>query len=531
MYIPFIGPTYLTRSKNMDVERCINFYPEKSEVEAGKSKVALIGCPGKRPWLQLPQAGIRGVWLVPGEQIGVTDRLFVVASNTLYEISKSGGVTNRGTLRSVSGLVGMSNNNQQLMITDGAFIYILCLTRYTYTISNFAVTVPPTSPTPPAGTLIDYNAGNNTYTYQVSANTFTTVLPNTTDDVGNPNSPQAGETCTYMDSYLITHQSGTAAFSISDNNNGLSWDGLDTAQKEGSPDPIVAVAAFHRNLVIFGQYSSELWYDAGTGTFPLAPIQGVYMETGCAAPFSICNIDNTIYWVGYDKKGWGMVFKLNGYLPQRVSNHSIEKIINDAGTATQINAYAYQEEGHSFIVINAPNLGTTLVYDASQEMWHERQSIDYSGNLTRDRAGFHSFAFGQHIYFDYQTSDVYIGSLNYYTDGTQPMRSIRVSPHMHKDLKYIFFRSLQIDMETGVGLDGSPATGVNPQAILKYSNDGGYTWSKEYYCPIGAIGAKKARVRFKNLGRARDRVWWFEVVDPVKRVLVDATMDAQEGNS
>ena len=530
MYIPFIGPTYQGRSKTMDAERCINYYPEKSEVEAGKSKISLIGCPGKRPWIQLPKAGIRGVWLVPGEQLGVTDRLFAVASNILYEVARDGSVTARGTLRSVSGFVGMANNNQQLMITDGSFIYILCLVQYTYTISNFALTVPQTYPVQPAGTLLSYDATNNVYTYVVPANTFTTVLPNTIDDVGNPNTPQAGSTCTYMDSYLVTHENGTATFSISDNNNGLSWDGLDQAQKEGSPDQIVAVAMFHRNLIIFGQYTSEIWYDSGATTFPFAPIQGVYMETGCAAPFSVCNIDNTVYWVGYDKKGWGMVFKLNGYLPQRVSNHAIEKVINDTGSAPLINAYAYQEEGHSFIVINAPNLGTTLVYDASQDMWHERQSIDFSGNLTRDRAGFHAFAFGQHLYFDYQTADVYTGSLNYYMDGVQPLRRIRISPHMHKDLKYIFFRSLQIDMETGVGLDGSPAIGADPQGILKYSNDGGYTWSKEYYCSLGKIGAKKARVRYKNLGRARDRVWWFEIVDPVKSVLVDAVMDAQEGN-
>ena len=525
MYVPFVGPSYEARSKNIDAERCINMYCEKTEVEDGKSKISLISCSGKKPWIQLPQAGVRGSWLVPGENLGVTDRLFAVASNTLYEIMQNGTVVTRGTLRTTSGFVGLSNNNQQLMITDGVYIYILCLTQFTYTIQGITGIVPP------AGSVVSTNATQNTSTVVVPANTFTTVLPNTTDDQGNPNSPLAGSTCCYMDSYLITHKNGTATFGISDNNNGLSWDGLDQAQKEGSPDQIVAVAMFHRNLVLFGQYTSEIWYDSGSTTFPFAPIQGVFMETGCAAPFSVCNIDNTIYWVGYDKKGWGMVFKLNGYLPQRISTHAIEKMINETGSAPLINSYAYQEEGHSFIVINAPNLGTTLVYDAATQLWHERQSIDFSGNLNRDCVGFHSFAFGQHILFDYQTADVYIGSVDFYTDGAQPLRRIRVSPHMHKDLKYIFFRALQIDMETGVGLDGNPAVGTNPQAILKYSNDGGYTFGNEIYRSLGAIGQKKTRVRYTNLGRARDRVWWFEVADPVKVVIMDATLDALEGNS
>ena len=35
-------------------------------------------------------------------------------------------------------------------------------------------------------------------------------------------------------------------------------------------------------------------------------------------------------------------------------------------------AYAYQEQGHTFYVLNFPTAGATWVWDVTTDVWHER---------------------------------------------------------------------------------------------------------------------------------------------------------------
>ena len=73
---------------------------------------------------------------------------------------------------------------------------------------------------------------------------------------------------------------------------------------------------------------------------------------------------------------------------------------------------------------------------------------------------------------------------------------------------------------------------INPQVILKWSDDGGFTYGNEHLRPIGRIGQNKYRIRWPgSLGRARDRVWWIEVDDPIKIELINAYLDATPGLS
>ena len=80
--------------------------------------------------------------------------------------------------------------------------------------------------------------------------------------------------------------------------------------------------------------------------------------------------------------------------------------------------------------------------------------------------------------------------------------------------------SIQVDFETGVGTQSGQ--GVNPQAMLQWSNDGARTWSNEHWASFGAIGKYKTRARWRRLGRARDRVYRLVVSDPCKVVILGA---------
>jgi hypothetical protein len=65
-----------------------------------------------------------------------------------------------------------------------------------------------------------------------------------------------------------------------------------------------------------------------------------------------------------------------------------------------------------------------------------------------------------------------------------------------------------------------------PQAMLRWSNDGGSTWSNEHWVGIGQQGKYKNRAIWRRLGQARDRVFEVVVTDPVKMVIVSANLKA-----
>jgi hypothetical protein len=78
-------------------------------------------------------------------------------------------------------------------------------------------------------------------------------------------------------------------------------------------------------------------------------------------------------------------------------------------------------------------------------------------------------------------------------------------------------------METGVGDSGVlTQTGINPQALLSWSNDGGHTYGNEYLSSVGAVGLFKTRLLWRRLGYSRDRVFNLTISDPIKKVITGA---------
>jgi hypothetical protein len=60
--------------------------------------------------------------------------------------------------------------------------------------------------------------------------------------------------------------------------------------------------------------------------------------------------------------------------------------------------------------------------------------------------------------------------------------------------------------------------------MLRWSNDGGFTWSNEHWLPIGAAGATRNRAKINRLGQARDRVYEINFTDPTPRDIIGATL-------
>ena len=69
--------------------------------------------------------------------------------------------------------------------------------------------------------------------------------------------------------------------------------------------------------------------------------------------------------------------------------------------------------------------------------------------------------------------------------------------------------------------------GTNPQVMLRWSDDGGHTWSSEHWVSIGKIGEYGRRVIWRRLGmtqKIRDRVYEVSMTDPVKIAIMGAEL-------
>jgi len=67
--------------------------------------------------------------------------------------------------------------------------------------------------------------------------------------------------------------------------------------------------------------------------------------------------------------------------------------------------------------------------------------------------------------------------------------------------------------------------------MLRWSNDGGSTWSNEHWSSIGLQGAYQNRIIWRRLGWSRDRIFEISVTDPIKAVIVSANLKASEGDN
>jgi len=329
----------------------------------------------------------------------------------------------------------------------------------------------------------------------------------------------------YLDGYFVFNEPNSQRLWITSLLDGLSVDPLDFVSAEGAPDDITALIVDHREVWVLGTNSVEVWYNAGTADFPLQRIQGAFNEIGCAAPYSVAKLDNGLFWLGSDARGRGIVYRANGYTGPRVSTHAIEWQIQEYGDISDAIGYTYQQDGHAFYVLIFPSAQTTWVYDVATQAWHERAGWD-NGLFVRHRSNCQVVYNDEIVVGDFENGNIYAYDLNDYSDNgdiQKWLRSWRALPTGQNDLKRSSQHNLQIDCEAGVGTN--TGQGSDPQMMMRWSDDGGHTWSNEKWLPIGKIGEYFRRVIYRRLGmtlKLRDRVYEVSGTDPVKITIMGA---------
>jgi len=584
MKTPILGSSYVTRSPNAADSRMVNLFPEVIP-EGGKEAAWLQRAPGLRFLASAGNGPIRGLWTFTQPDTN-TPYGYAVSGNTLYRIDSEWAVTSLGTI-SGSGQVNMTDNGRQMFIAAGTYGYIYNSTSFTQncsitngdatvTTSSTAYVYPgqPISGTgiPASTTVLSVTDGT---TFEMSANatatnasaavTFSPFLTQLT-------TPFAGAVgCGFLDGWFVFNQPNSQIFWVMDST-GTTIDPLYFASAEGSPDNLVTLIVDHREIWLFGVNSVEVWYDAGLPDFPMARIQGAFNEIGCLAAYSVAKLDNGLFWLGADARGNGIVYRSKGYSGERISTHAVEWQIQQYAQLSDAVGYTYQQDGHSFYVLNFPTADTTWVYDVATGVWHERAGWENDA-YTRTRGNCQMNFNNEIVIGDYRTGELYAYDLNVYSEaGTRQkwLRSWRALPTGQNDLNRTAQHSLQLDCQAGVGLSGysqeevndiiyiydrahdyildragSPlkirdyasytiTQGANPQVMLRWSDDGGHTWSNEHWKSMGPIGQTGYRTIWRRLGmtmKLRDRVYEISGTDPVKIAIMGAELHASPTNA
>jgi len=266
MKTPILGAAYTAKSLNAASDRCINLFPEAIQ-SGGKEAASLLRCPGLRKVATIGNGPIFGMYRM-GEE------LLVVSGGELYSCDPGYNAT----------LVGNTFANSPVSMADNGYqVFIACS---------------------PGG-----------FIYNTTAKTLRSI--------SDPDFPGSIDVA-YLDGYFPFIEPDSQKIWVTAVLDGTSIDALEYASAEGASDKLIGMACIHRELWLFGETTSEVWYNTGETDYPLARMQGAFLETGCAAKNSIAKADNSVFWVGADDRGRGIVYRSEGYSVRRISTHHIE---------------------------------------------------------------------------------------------------------------------------------------------------------------------------------------------------------------
>ena len=437
----------------------INFTFQK---EAWNGRPALVGTPGLLEWVDTTYFNeVRGIFRL------TSFILYAVVGNRVFRINTAAGFTEcTGTLLNDTGVVGMTSDGTYLMIVE-----------------------PDT-----AGWYV----------------TGTTVTRITDADFPIPSS------LTFQDGYHIVTETGTGKFFISPlNNPSGNWNALDFTTAEGSPDYAQKAIMSHRELLIFGEESVEPYLNTGNADFPFERLPGRFVEHGLGARESLAAFEDNLIWLADDFT----VRTFSGGVPRPATPDTLSAIINGYTTKTDAIGYSFKKDGVSFYSLPFPAEDKTWLLNSNANSWTQ---WSYGLVGKRHRGNCHCYFNGINLIGDYENGKIYELSKSTYTDDGDTIKRVRVSPALfdpdrYADLSYPY---LEIEFKPGVGL--TTGQGSDPQAMLRYSDDGCREWSTEEWVKTGKLGQYKWGARWDMLGSSPLRNFEVSMTDPIEWVIVNA---------
>lgn len=464
MKIPFIGESYTATTPTLNNARNINLMLEPAP-PGSVSEGALLMTPGVKSVTTAGAGqGCRGVHKMNNE-------VYAVYGDKLYKLPNTLVVAELGTVAGSERVV-MADNGTQLVIVADSNSYV-------------------------------YSRADNSFAEITSANFLTAA------------------SVTYVDGYFVFSQQGTNQFFISqlmDPSTGLAdltaFDATERARAFTSQGNIVAVYADHKELWIFKEDRMiEIWQNTGNVDFPFTRLGGAYVQRGCKDKHTIAQNDNTLFWVGDDD----ILYRADGYVPQRVSNYDVEEQIASTPSTSAIFAQTWNEGGHKFYGLWMPDRDLTYVYDITNNAWHERQSLTYGYWRVNGVVE----CYDKLLVTDSESGNIGELDFNTFQEYGSTMQAIRIGTTIHAGGNGFSLDRVEVLFEAGVGTESGQ--GADPTAGLSISKDFGRTYQQALKKrSMGKIGEYARRSVWRQQGLYKQATPKIMISDPVRRYIIDA---------
>ncbi len=534
--------TYNHRSTPAGPARLVNCYPEI--LPPGSSEpVMLIRAPGIKAWITVGDGPIYGMYSKAIEfASGRKHYLYVVSGDWLYHVDSSGTVTKIGkTGTAHSTRVDIQSNQTNLCVVNEPRAYYWDGTVFTGThtaAGNNATVMTDSTATFTEDSLIGLTIRNDTDGSEgkIIDNDETTVtvriLTGGTDNdwdtsdaytimvfgeiVDDDFVSRGSGDVEYLDKFYFHREPNSNRIFIGDqwrsgevdeddpikntNESVLSYDALQFVNADDATDEVVGILADRGMMLVFGTDTTEMLENTGSAGVPFSRIINGTIEVGCLSPKGIARTMNQVFWVADDKT----VRRLDGLQPSRVSTHGIEDKLD---SETLVESFGYSHMGHFFYVLTTT--GGTYLYDTMTEEWSERESYGYTNWTPRFYARFA----GKQLVGDSESNKIGELDHNTFTDWGSTQRMEWTYQPIWAEGQRAFHNRFEIILETGVG--ATTGQGSTPKIMLKYSDDGGRTWTSLPDKAFGPLGEYADRCVWHGLGSARRRVYQAACSDPV----------------
>lgn len=463
MKLPLPFATYKLDSTQASARRLVNCSVEQLPQDDGKGAYILKRSPGIKPWGTVGTVG-RGLH----EAHGV---LYAVSGNSLYSVNSSGVGTALGTVPGTQ-VVSMDSNVDTVVVVSEPDAY--------YFNGTF-------------GQITD---------------------PDFTD--------RGASQVAFLGNWMIFLEPNSGRQFGADFGTATSFNALNFATAESSPDNTIQIVSDKQQLVQFGTKSTEIAYNSGAAGYPFERIpSGGDFTLGSAARRSAALIDNTFMWLASDLT----VRELRGVTPVRRSTHAIEEQIRSLSRKDDAIGLSFTLDGHLYYALTFPTGARTFLYDATTQQWHERQSWQKG----RWRPISYAYCYGKHLVQDYETGRIGELDPNTFSEWGEIQRMVWTYPTVYAESRLAFFDRLEIVAEKGVGLISGQ--GEAAEVMLEVSDDGGKTYTVYPNNSFGRMGQYKYKTDWWSLGSAEQRSFRASVSDPVTATISDTQLYARGGRA
>ena len=477
-YAGFIGATYGGDARHLDAEQCINLYPEPTGAPGATPKrpLALRHTPGLRDFSMAGVGPVRGIFFDPG-----VERLFCVSGGEFYEIGEGGAATKIGNVSTGILPVTFASNGVggfQIMLTSGGKGYI----------------------------------------FDLKTDTFKQIT--------NKNFPPNVISCAYLESYFLVLPVNSRQFHYSAQYNGLAWSAGDTAQKINTSDVLRGLVVHDDVVRLVGSRTTETWYNSGDTLSPFAPVQGAIIDAGMGPLEGTQFIGGVLVVIGSSKDGGkGEAWALTEQDVPVITPAGVSRAWATYDVISDAYSYTYREASRWFYVVSFPTAKKTWVLDHTTQMWHRRSHLTAAGE-EHHLARCHTVGFGdKHFVGSRLDGKIYEQSLEFFDDAGAAIRRVRRAPHVWSNFRMITIDRFQVYTQVGVG--ATVGQGSKPLLMMRYSTDGGHTWSNEIFGNAGERGHYEIETEWRALGQGED--WVFELAssEPIPQTWFGAALDAE----